>query len=439
MRYIAIILLFIGLSATAQQVVLDNHATRIYTTGGKVIIPFNVHLVTCSLKTSGVFVKDDLNTTYTINYTQTVYPDNNTLYNAINDLIIYYRGSKQFFDTVRIDSTLIVKKNAGVGKFLQCVTSDGQAQWVTAGVTGSTGSTGPTGPTGAGGATGSTGATGSQGITGPTGLTGATGTTGITGPTGNSYAVRDSAWTLTGNTGIDSTTKFIGTTDAKPFILKTNNTERLRVTSNGFTGIGTATPSVTFQAGTTMYVNNTSGQVGIGISPQTGASHKLQVNATGAVAYVSMGDIAGSGPLLYLGSTGSNVYVNSRSNHPLEFFVSIVSRAIITTGGLFGITNGSPTSNLHLGGSFATPITAKTGSYTLTSTDHTVTFNGTSLTATLPAASGCTGRMYTIINYNASSLTVSTYKDLSNADATSLAANSVLRVQSDGSVWRKVN
>ena len=41
------------------------------------------------------------------------------------------------------------------------------------------------------------------------------------------------AWSLNGNTGSNPTTNFIGTADAKDFVLKTNNTERMRLTSSG--------------------------------------------------------------------------------------------------------------------------------------------------------------------------------------------------------------
>lgn len=40
-------------------------------------------------------------------------------------------------------------------------------------------------------------------------------------------------WNITGNGGLDSTVNFLGTTNAQPLILKTNNTERLRITSGG--------------------------------------------------------------------------------------------------------------------------------------------------------------------------------------------------------------
>jgi hypothetical protein len=47
-------------------------------------------------------------------------------------------------------------------------------------------------------------------------------------------------WSLTGNsiTG----TEFLGTTNAQPLVIRTNNTERMRVTASGDVGIGTTTP-----------------------------------------------------------------------------------------------------------------------------------------------------------------------------------------------------
>ncbi len=62
---------------------------------------------------------------------------------------------------------------------------------------------------------------------------------------------------------------------------------------------------------------NTSGQVGIGISP-TG-SHKCDIHYTGAIVGMGVGDLSGSGPLLYYGNDGSNPYIMSRNAHGLAF------------------------------------------------------------------------------------------------------------------------
>ncbi|MCS7074948.1 MAG: hypothetical protein NZ108_10820, partial [Bacteroidia bacterium] len=51
------------------------------------------------------------------------------------------------------------------------------------------------------------------------------------------------AWALTGNSGTNPAINFIGTTDAIDFVVRTSNTERMRVTSGGNVGIGTSTPA----------------------------------------------------------------------------------------------------------------------------------------------------------------------------------------------------
>jgi len=57
------------------------------------------------------------------------------------------------------------------------------------------------------------------------------------------FPVTDSnPWELTGNAGTTSS-NFIGTTDNQPLIFKTNNTEHVRILSDGNVGIGTNTPT----------------------------------------------------------------------------------------------------------------------------------------------------------------------------------------------------
>jgi hypothetical protein len=52
-----------------------------------------------------------------------------------------------------------------------------------------------------------------------------------------------SGWSLTGNAGTNPATDFLGTTDNKTLIVRTNNTEALRVLANGNIGMGTDLPS----------------------------------------------------------------------------------------------------------------------------------------------------------------------------------------------------
>lgn len=54
-------------------------------------------------------------------------------------------------------------------------------------------------------------------------------------------------WSLTGNSGISETENFIGTTDVKGLLMKTNNTDRMFITSEGNVGIGTNNPKLKLQ------------------------------------------------------------------------------------------------------------------------------------------------------------------------------------------------
>jgi hypothetical protein len=61
------------------------------------------------------------------------------------------------------------------------------------------------------------------------------------------------AWLLTGNAGTNPAVNFIGTTDAQPLVIRTNNTERMRVTETGRVGIGTTTPEAKLDVAGAIY------------------------------------------------------------------------------------------------------------------------------------------------------------------------------------------
>ncbi len=51
-----------------------------------------------------------------------------------------------------------------------------------------------------------------------------------------------SDWSTTGNSGTTAGTNFVGTTDSRDLVFKTNNSEEMRITSGGYVGINTNSP-----------------------------------------------------------------------------------------------------------------------------------------------------------------------------------------------------
>lgn len=60
--------------------------------------------------------------------------------------------------------------------------------------------------------------------------------------TANSDLVDLGDWHITGNSNIDSTINFLGTTNTQALYFRTNNTQRMAISSNGSVGIGLASP-----------------------------------------------------------------------------------------------------------------------------------------------------------------------------------------------------
>ncbi|GAB2834330.1 hypothetical protein GCM10027043_40570 [Ferruginibacter profundus] len=194
-------------------------------------------------------------------------------------------------------------------------------------------------------------------------------------------------------------------------------------------GIGTETFSGTnrekllVDAGTTTSVNAIVGKGSIDSYLQlniqnnsTGTSASSDVVATAnngneTSNYIDMGINGGnySGGVMgaandgYLYTMGNNFLIGTANAAKSVVFMTggtaqaVNERMRIDGSGNVGIGTNAPTSTLQVNGSQALAITTKTTNYTATAGDYTIVCNNTgAITITLPAAAGCSGRVYVI-------------------------------------------
>ena len=125
-----------------------------------------------------------------------------------------------------------------------------------------------------------------------------------------------------------------GTTSNHPLELRTNNTERVRITAAGKVGIGTTSPSQPLQINT------------------GGTSGGMQITSTDADAFIHFNETSDNKGF-FLSLDGNN---NSGSNHSLSFFSQTggtnVNRMMITNGGDVGIGTTAPSAKLDVTGNF---------------------------------------------------------------------------------------
>ena len=173
--------------------------------------------------------------------------------------------------------------------------------------------------------------------------------------------------------------------------------ERVRLTTNGYVGIGTPSPQAY------LHVNNST--TGTGSFPLL----QLTTGFTGATA--NDGFTIG----LENNTTAYNVQFKTKETGNIEFYGGNNEAMYIKSTGNVGIGFGAstPNSTLQVAGSVSFAIVTQTAAtYAVSSTDATVLCNRSSaMTVTLPTAVGISGRIYTVKNINTntgSSVTINT-------------------------------
>ncbi len=196
-----------------------------------------------------------------------------------------------------------------------------------------------------------------------------------------------SAWSLRGNAATNPSTMFLGTTDAQPLRILTNNTERIRILSTGNIGIGTSSPSQRLHlSGGNLYIDS----VASGIAAELRLANPL------GTFYSA----------LKSGAQTSNIVYTLPLNAPLNGQVlSSDASSNLSWVSLATVANGTVTnSTLHWNGTSwveNTDVKTSAGALTLganSSAGSIVVNDGqvASKTATIGLANQAANRIYTI-------------------------------------------
>ena len=116
-------------------------------------------------------------------------------------------------------------------------------------------------------------------------------------------------WSLTGNTGTNPSTNFLGTTDNQNFQIRTNNTNRVTVENDGQVILGTNTTPIT---NTLTTINAGAGQIGLFVNSNNSQRTIRALNATNTQFVIDGGNLDPNGGRGVIGIS-ANLAANATS------------------------------------------------------------------------------------------------------------------------------
>ena len=173
-------------------------------------------------------------------------------------------------------------------------------------------------------------------------------------------------WSLTGNSGTTPGTNFIGTTDNKDIIFKTNGTEAFRATATNRLGIGTTNPGSTLDVkGAFRLSGSTSGFVGFQVPAAAGSTtytlpsndgtngQSLITNGSGTLSWTSALTTTGAWTTTGNSGIGNNNFIGTKDANDFVTRTNNTERMRVTSAGDVvigsGDNSGSPTSGILRG------------------------------------------------------------------------------------------
>ena len=145
-------------------------------------------------------------------------------------------------------------------------------------------------------------------------------------------------WSLSGNAGTNAGTDFLGTTDNQALVLRTNNSERLRILATGEVGIGAPAPAQKLEVrdGNILLSNSgTAGQLRLAEPGGTDYTAFRAAAQTGSVTYTLPPADGADGNVLTTDGSGTLAWVNPNQSGSVgsELFASKSADEVLTNSG----------------------------------------------------------------------------------------------------------
>ena len=178
-------------------------------------------------------------------------------------------------------------------------------------------------------------------------------------------------WLLAGNTNATSAS-WLGTSNNFPLVIKTNNTERMRIlsTGNGNVGIGDNNPGSRLTVAKTFHLTNAGGAPELKLSAASGANSTTfkTTSQSSNITYTLPPNDGSDGEVLTTDGTGeltwsdngwgtngnSNIsstkFLGTTNSQPLIIKTNNSERFRVTSGGAMGINEDNPSQKLEVAG-----------------------------------------------------------------------------------------
>ena len=186
----------------------------------------------------------------------------------------------------------------------------------------------------------------------------------------NSPLNQGTEWLLNGNTNTNANS-WLGTANNFPLIIRTNNTEKIRVQTTGNVGIGIQNPSHRLSVAKEIFISNSGGTPELRIAEATGNNVTRFITTTQSqdITYTLPSDDGDNGDILMTNGSGvlswqsnntwnidgntnanANHFLGTKNQQPLIVRTNNYERLRITALGNIGINEDEPSQKLEVGG-----------------------------------------------------------------------------------------